>query len=109
MGTIVINEHYALKSDSMQWMICRWSRETIGSKKRNKYEVTDGKFGYYWKPIQYYPELPSAVRQLTNRMIRESDFNSVRGLAEAAAHIVALVSESFPDFNISIKAKSESL
>ena len=106
MGLIVINDKYAIKSDKDQWMICEYVRvkHKPESKNINCDKIVDG-YCYYWSPFQYYTKLDAAVRQLGNRMVRESDFHSAGTLSAAFGKVVGELQAALPDLKVEAGVK----
>lgn len=68
-----ISDQYRISSDRYQWVVQKRRTRTKGGRK-----ISD------WQAQSYYPTLPSALAQLGERMVRESEANKV---ADALAAI----------------------
>lgn len=83
---IKINNDYMIGSDSNQWMIMTPRMER--NKDTNELEEV-------WRAVSYYSRLDTVVKNLGERMLRESNENSVSGLELAASRISELLSRKF--------------
>ena len=63
---IPITDQYRISSDRYQWVV---------QKRRTR--TKDGRKISDWQAQSYYPTLPSALAQLGERMVRESEANKV--------------------------------
>ena len=61
-----ISDQYRISSDRYQWVVQKRRTRTKGGRK-----ISD------WQAQSYYPTLPSALAQLGERMVRESEANMV--------------------------------
>ena len=88
MAFIQVNEDWAIKSDQMQWMVCRkkeWSNKETGE------DVIK------WNPVTYHIRLEEAVKSLADRLLRLDDSTNVSRLALAASDIAELLDKRFAD------------
>ena len=80
-----VDDEFRIASDKNQWII-----QKAGKRKRNGKEVTE------WCSESYYPTFESAVGELAQRMVRESD---AVGFAEALVeveNVVTTLSRALP-------------
>jgi len=84
---IQINDHLAIKSDSMQWMICKRSKPTTE-----------------WVSFAYYGSLAAVVKGLGDYMLRTGTADDANELRQLAVDIETLLSQKFTaSFDISIR------
>ena len=79
---IPINEKYRISSDSRQWMIQRY--------RPNKSKTTD------WESQSYFPTLTMALNALRERLIRESDGETIEDALEATNRAKTTLSQALP-------------
>ena len=91
---IDIDDKYAIKSDSRQYMLCVKAEKT---KKR-----PDG-----LKPIQYYHKLENLIQNLAEMMLRTSDAQGVLEVLEENKRILhTLAGALSPHFDVEIREKT---
>ena len=79
---IIINEQYAISSDKDQWMLMKVTNP--GSDKPPT-----------WKSFQYHGTLAGALKNLRNRMVRLSDYDSVGELVASFSAVSDLLESKF--------------
>ena len=76
---IPINDHFRIKSDSMQWMIQR--RRTRNGKQS-------------WESKLFFPTLQGAINELGELMVRESQVQTLADALVAAEKVTTTLSQA---------------
>jgi hypothetical protein len=84
-----LNDNFRIVSDRYQWTIQRSRKRTV-----------NGKPDQTWEAQSYYPTLPSAIRALGERLVRDSD---AVGFTEALAEVERIATELSQALTCAIK------